>query len=381
MVKNKRIIISIFSFFIMVFIATITFANEGIGDKNIVNNQSVTENKTPSQEIHEGDLYLTEDNVNMDKIVNGNVYIIGKDVNITGQIGGNLFVLANKVNFKDAYIESSAYICANEVYFQAIASDLYVCSSTLEIPSDYGVYRDLKCYSKSSTILGLVGRNAEINTTSLTLEKEDAKASIYGDLNYSCQTEANIPDGTVEGAVNYHELTKASNNKKTFNIMEFIIKACSAIIFTLVIYGLTILFNKELVVKCTKILENKLLPAFGIGILALILVPIASIIFMISIVGVPVAIVLLVLYGLLLSISSSAFSIVTANIVCNKVGIVNNWLKALMVGGISLLVYIISIIPYVSILGFFIVILGFGTIIMTLFFKKIINKKEDKAEK
>lgn len=327
-----------------------------------------------NQDIHEGDLYLTGNDVTMDKLVNGNVYIFGNNVTVTGQIAGNLFVGANKLEFKDAYIESSAYICANSVNFGAVASDLYVCCNTLEIPTNYGVYRDLKSYSNSATLLGIIGRNADCEATTLSLSKDDAKATIYGDFNYGSISEIEIPEGSVEGETKYSKITRNDNQN---NISDYIYEALCAIIFTLVIYGLALLFTKGSIEKCTKITAKKFLPAFGIGLLTLILVPIASIILMITVVGLPLSFAILVFYGLLISLATSVFSIAIANILCDKFKLSNNWLKVLGIAIVSLLVYIIGIIPYVSILKILIVILGFGTLVMNMFFKNMKFEKEN----
>lgn len=333
---------------------------------------------TNSKDVHEGDLYLSGEDVTMDKLVNGNVYIMANNVTVTGQVAGNLFILANKATFTDAYIESSVYLCANEVNFKAVASDLYACCNTIEIPTNYGVYRDLKCYGNSLTILGIIGRNVECNVASLNLEKDDSKADIYGNLKYSSTKEIQIPDGAVQGETTFTQIAKQETKEK---VTDYLANAATAVVFTLVIYGLALLFSKSSIEKCTKIASKKFLPAFGIGILSLILIPVVSFLLLISIVGAPVSIALLVLYGLLLAISGSVFAISIANIISEKIKISNAWLKALCVAIVSLLVYIIGIIPYVSLIKFLIIILGFGIILMNMFFKNINFEKKDKKDK
>lgn len=330
------------------------------------------------KDVHEGDLYLTGEDVTMDQLVDGNVYIMANNVTVTGQIAGNLFVLANKATFTDAYIQSSVYLCANEVNFKAVANSLYACCNTLEIPTDYGVYRDLKCYSNSLTLLGIIGRDVECNVASLNLEKDDAKANIYGNLNYSSAKEIQVPDGAVQGETKYTPITKNENTEK---FTDYLLGATTAVVFTLIIYGLALLFSKNSIEKCTKITAKKFLPAFGIGLLALIVVPVVSFLLLISVVGVPVSIALLVLYGLLLAISCSVFSISIGNIISEKAKISNAWLKSLCVVIVALLVYIIGIIPYVSLIKFLVIILGFGTIIMNMFFKNINFEKKEKQNK
>ena len=330
---------------------------------------------TNSKDVHEGDLYLSGEDVTMDKLVNGNVYIMANNVTVTGQVAGNLFILANKATFTDAYIESSVYLCANEVNFKAVASDLYACCNTIEIPTNYGVYRDLKCYGNSLTILGIIGRNVECNVASLNLEKDDSKADIYGNLKYSSTKEIQIPDGAVQGETTFTQIAKQETKEK---VTDYLANAATAVVFTLVIYGLALLFSKNSIEKCTKIASKKFIPAFGIGLLALIVVPIVSFLLLISVVGVSVSLVLLLFYGLLLTISVSTLVISLANIIAEKMKISNAWLKALCVAIVSLLAYVLEVIPYGIILRILFITFGFGILIMNMFFKNI--KFEKKSE-
>lgn len=340
---------------------------------------SVTsEDNSNQKDVHEGDLYLTGEDVTMDKLVNGNVYIMANNVTVTGQVAGNLFILANKATFTDAYIESSVYLCANEVNFKAVASDLYACCNTLEIPTDYGVYRDLKCYSNSLTLLGIIGRDVDCNVASLSLEKDTSKANIYGNLNYSSAKEIQVPDGAVQGETKYTQIAKNENDSK---ISDYIIGAASAVVFTLVVYGLALLFSKNSIEKCTKIASKKILPAFGIGLLALIVVPIVSFLLLTSVIGVSVSLVLLLFYGLLLTISVSTLVISLANIIAEKMKISNAWLKALCVAVVSLLAYVLEVIPYGIILRILFITFGFGILIMNMFFKNINFEKKEKTKK
>ena len=205
-----------------------------------------------------------------------------------------------------------------------------------------------------------------------------AKANIYGNLNYSSAKEIQVPDGAVQGETKYTQIAKNENDTK---ISDYIIGAASAVIFTLVVYGLALLFSKNSIEKCTKIASKKILPAFGIGLLALIVVPIVSFLLLISVVGVSVSLVLLLFYGLLLTISVSTLVISLANIIAEKMKISNAWLKALCVAIVSLLAYVLEVIPYGIILRILFITFGFGILIMNMFFKNISFEKKEKQNK
>lgn len=356
--------------------------SEGAGDESDEVEAENTDDSAAAlqnQDIYEDDLYLTGNDVTMDKIVNGNVYIAANTVKVTGQVAGNLFIAANKVEFKDAYIESSTYICANEVYFQAVTTDMYVACNSLKIPANYGVYRDLKSFSNDFELLGIIGRNVYCHSANISLNNDESTANIYGDFNYSAGSEIEIPENSVQGEVKY---TQILDTEEEDSVGDYIYAGATAIVFTLVIYGLAMLFTKSSIEKSTKITAKKFLPAFGIGLLSIIAVPIASILLLITVVGVPVSFALLVFFGLLLSLSIPVFNISIGNIISDKLNITNAWLKVLFIAVVALLVYVIGIIPYVSIVKSIAFILGFGTLVLTLFFKKInFEKKEKKSSK
>lgn len=408
MLKNKtKLIVLLFT--IITFITTFSFAanetEEGIPeeyhrssettatDENTPNTDTSNETAPISEEggandetntssiqsdIHQSDLYLFDSDVTMDKLVNGNVYIFGNNVKITGQIAGNLYVCGNNVTVEDAYIQSSAYIVAQKITFGGIASDLYATCNSLEIPSDCGVYRDLRVGCNTAYITGIIGKDAFISTEALSLEKDGNIATIYGNLNYSSNSEINIPSGSVEGKVNY---SKSVQNEISISkkITNYLFEAACAIVFTLVIYLIALWLAPKTIESIKDTLSKHWLPSFGIGLLALILIPIISIILMISIIGVPLAFVLLVLYGLLLSISISVLSISLTKIIANKFNINKKLMNVLILILVSLVIWALKLIPFVGPIVYFILLLaGFGSIIMSTIFKNNKNINLDK---
>lgn len=336
-------------------------------------------------EIYEGDLYLFDSNVKMDKLVNGNVYIMGNNVEITGQVAGNIFVLGNNVTFNQSFIQSSVFVLANTVSFNAVSSDLYVSSSNLEIPAKFGVYRDLKASCGNVSISGNIGRDAYIDANSISLEKDNQKAAIYGDLNYTSQSEITVPDGSVEGEISYSK--KAVNTSSTRSLQSYIISLISTILFTLFIYLLLRLIAPKSMEKLSATATHSMPKILGLGILSLILIPIISIILMITVVGVPISFLLLVLYGLLISISTATFTIGISSLFCYKRNISKKLAQYLTITISTIIVWIVTILPFGigSIAQLIFTIVGLGIILFALFTKNInlansSDKKENKSE-
>ena len=178
--KNFKILAILLILLTVISSFSLCFADEA---KNEVvatdTNQEATTEKTAeeaetNQEVHNGDLYLFDNNVKMDKLVDGNVYIMGNNVEITGQVNGNLFVLANKVSFgtksefdnegketkkaESCYVRYSIFACAQEIYYNGACNDLYAACGNLEMTYDSYVIRDVKAVS-SNTILKATKNN------------------------------------------------------------------------------------------------------------------------------------------------------------------------------------------------------------------------------
>ncbi len=339
-----------------------------------------TTSETEEPEIHEDDLYLAGFDVTMDQLVNGNVYLYGNNITISGQIVGNLFVFGNTVNFDQAYIQGSVYVFANNVTFDAVASDLYITANHLEISPQFGVYRDLKGNCNSIIMAGTIGRNALLNTKSLSLEKDDATGVIYGNLQYSSPAEIQIPEGSVEGETTY---TKSSNDQSSKSILSYFINLIGVIIFTLFVYALLRVITPASMEHLSHSSTRKMPKIIGTGLLGLIAIPIISLLLIITVIGVPTALALLALYVLLIAFSTSAFTIGLSTLFCTKRGIQKRAAQYLVLVVSTIIVWIVTILPFNigTIAQVIFTIIGLGIILYALFAKKVDTTSSEEAPK
>lgn len=330
-------------------------------------------------DIYQDDLYLIDDEIVMDKLVDGNVYLMGKKVKITGQVAGNVYVFADNVEFENAYIQSSVYICANTVKFGAVSYDLYAACGSLEIPENFGVYRDIRVASNSITINGIVSRNAYLTSNNINVANT---ASIYGNLVYSSNSEQDIPKSRVDGDITFNQSKEEMPTTKDA-IVSIVVDVLSAIVLAFIIFGLGKWLAPKGLEKANTLLANKWLPAFGIGLLSCIIVlPIIMIVLLCTVVAAPVALLLLGLYILLLVISIPIVTITIANAISQKCKFTKIPMQLLMIAIVSIVLYAIHYIPYVGgIINFILTILGFGILIISIFLPKFNLEKKDKLPK
>lgn len=397
MLKNKKSLICVIVFLLITLISTFCFADNEVAESTtdqaaeaVTTSEEVTdattdeaidaETDTSLPEIHEGDLYLFGTDVTMDQLVDGNVYIFANNVTVTGQVAGNMYVFANRVTFTDAYIQYSTYITATIVEFGAVTTDLYANCMQLNVPGNYGAYRDMLVNAQTAYISGVAGRNVTVNASHLSLEKDGTAAMIYGDFTYTSPNEINIPEGAVEGEVQYSQETQTemtvADQVQKYSIMFF-----SAFITALILYLLARFCAKKSTGKAVQAVSNKWLPTFGIGLLGIILVPIVSIILILTLIGIPAALLLLAFYVLLLFISIPAITVILAKIMANKFKIDRVIPQILILLIVSIILSAIFLIPYVGIIvKLILAVLGFGAMLTAMFFKNSWVEKKEKKE-
>lgn len=393
MLKNKtKLIIAILT--ILLLISTITFATNDdaasiSSEGNVVStvpgdNAKTEENaeSTETPEIRDTDLYLFNDNIVMDQLIDGNVFLFGNNIEITGKVNGSLYVFGNKVTFKSgSYVVNTIYACANEIYFEGDANDLYVVCNTLNMSYDSFIVRDLRVCAGNFTFSGGVGRNAYVTADNFTFTTEEENDGIiFGDLNYSSKSELELSKDFVQGDLNYTEITATSYESTTQDIIIDKITDLLISLFTTIIVFLLILWlAPKFMDKSSSFVSSKTLPAFGIGLLGLIIVPIVAILLMCSTIGISIAFAALGLYVSILLIATSVVNICITNKIKEKFNFDKKYKTVLTLIATSIVVWALKQIPYVGgFIGFILFTIGIGIIVMYLFTK---NKKiETKTE-
>lgn len=343
---------------------------------------AVTTSET-EEEIYEGDLYLFDNNIVMDKLVDGNVFLFGSDVEITGQVNGNLFVFANKVSFNESYVRYSIFACANSVYYNGACNDLYVSTNNLEMTYDSYVVRDLKALSTSSVIKAAVGRDVDLIGTNVDFGEGENIPVFYGDLRYSAIKELEIPEGVITetGSVTYTSPYAINSENIVSTIADIAIGFISAIVTVLVIY---IVLKKSAPNFLEKLSDNKLsalklLKAFGIGLLASIVVLIFFVLLLGTTVGINLAFILALLFITLCIIAVPVLSIKITNLLKPTFKIEKTSMFYLILILVSIILYGIGLIPFVgTLLGLVIKLIAIGLLVdMYIPYKELSDEEKE----
>lgn len=369
MLKNKfKTLLVLTITFILLFCPFVMADDEDIDE---MDNEYAEETDTISGESQndsskENDVYIFDNDVTLDYPVSGNVFIFANNVNIKSKIEGDLFVCAKNLTIENAYVYNNVFVAAENFKLNGVVFDLYSACSKVDIGEDGYVYRDIHSGSNEINILGKIGRNAYIDCNKISLASDgdnSESATIYGDLNYSSTSEANISEDLVGGKVNFTPMSVKSTN----TWKDILISIVTSIIFVVLVYLAITWLAPNFKKKLDDTLTKNIGAVIGLGILALIVIPIIAFVLLITSVGATAALLLGTLYGVLLAISSTIFIIAISSIISNKVNVNNTFAKIGIVAGLTLIISLLKLVPYLStIITIICVWLGTGIIVKQL---------------
>ena len=359
MKKLKNIILTIF--LIVICISGVAYA-----DNTTSSDLQVTEKNSKSIN---SDLYLTGDSLEVNQNVEGNAFIIGKEVTVSSKIDGNLMIMANKVNLtENSYVDASIFIVANDIEFDTLSSHLYAVCNNLTISTNHGVYKDLYVLGNNVNIFGEVGRDAYVYANCLSLSGSNSVGKIKGNLTYSLPQNVDFPQGSIVGEKNF---VKKFNTYVAPSFIDILFQFINAIFAVSLIYLILKFFMAKGLQKASSCLAHSFWKVFFIGLASLILIPIISILLIISNVASLIGLILIAIYVLMLVISPYILSSILGRRIANNAKQNKVLIEYLITIAVALVLSAVSIIPYIGfIVGLFISILGLGVIIYNLFFHK-----------
>lgn len=315
-----------------------------------------------------GDLFVLQNNSSIEEDVDGNLYIMADNVDIAANVYGNIFVMGRNVNIK-GNIEGSAFILAenlNFVYGQV--KDVYFYANNISVSEEAVILREAKMMGDAITISGSITGDMYSQAETITLSET---GSITGKLVYSAKELYQANEDQI-GSTEKQEIQNEEVKEKSV----FVSKAEDVLYETftaLFIIGLIVLMaNKNMEGKIT--VADSVKGVIG-GIVWIIVIPVIVVLLMITLIGLPFSIILLMIYILMFFVAIPAMSLQISAYILN----IKNKDSKVLLWLLAVVIYCgLAILREIPTLGIIITLLagtyGFNLIIKTLFSKK---KKED----
>jgi len=319
----------------------------------------------------DADIYTNGENVVLEENVNGSVHITATSVNITSnQIEGNLFVIADEINI-NSYIKGSAFLIANTINFNGEVYDLYTISNNLNINSDSNC-NSIKTISENLNIEGNVERNLYAISSNLNLV-ENSNVLING--NIYCLGEV-FGDKTKAENIEFYT-PNFEIKEETVNAIEKGLKTAFFVLTVstgfLIIMAIVIFTSRKRIENVD--ISNNFFKYIGDGLVYYLLSILISILLMVTIIGIPFAILLLVLITLLMAkITLPLATIEIAKLMLKNKERKSKILVTLIAFFVFLCVQYLKLVPVIgNLLNLILSLYGFGIIVNAL----LKNKKNE----
>lgn len=335
----------------------------------------------------DGDVLLFGTEILVDATINGDLIIIGAKVDIRGQVSQDLRVAAGQLTV-DATIGDDASLIAGQITLSPssqINNSLLAAAGYISL--DAPVKNNLSLLANQIRFDGQAQKNATLRAETVTIQ---SNAFINGDLTITSTQQPTIdPQAVINGELIQNQPppspTQPLIKKLPFKgsliqrISALVILEKTALLALDIFLGLLLItLLPKLTHSLTKTALRETSLALGWGFIILILIPILGTLLLISLIGIPIAVLLFMLYGFSFYAAKLIISLTLGAKLLNDPRL-NHPFKNFILG--VFIISILRLIPLVGWLTYFVFILvGLGSIVLqqkTAFRKlmKINNKK------
>lgn len=307
-----------------------------------------------------GDVFCAGQNVTISGKVDGDIICAGQTVHISGTVTGDVRVAGQTITMTavvdgNLSVASQSFSLAQE---GKVGQDATVGGNDVTLNGSIG--RDLVVGGTTVTLAHTIGRNVTVDSNDLTIQD---KARINGNLTYTSESKANVASGAqITGATIHNERAPKKDNYGQvfgFSLMVGIVVVVALVATSLV---LVLLFPAPFHAAIKRAQGNSL-KTFLTGLLASFAVPVLIVALMVTIIGIPLALLLILVWLLILMLSGPFFSYFIGRKILKKQ---TNPIPIMLVG--ALVVKLALFVPILGVAVFLAIIwLGTGIVLRELF--------------
>ena len=298
-------------------------------------------------------------------LIEDDVTVIGRDIDIEGDIGDSLRAAAERIR-TDAHIKGDIIVFGKSVKLfenSIVEGDAVICAEEVEI--DGKILQNLKVYAKKVKIKGEIVKDVKAKAARIILLPG---ARIGGDLSYTCPQEIELRgDAQVIGETSWEkpvEMKIKSLVSPTTYSRRLIRK--SLLFLPLMLIGLILIAITPRQIRMTMDSMHKIPgKSLGFGFIFFVCVPVGTIILFATIVGIPLALIILLIYFSALYVSKlfAGMSIAMRIFHLQDKQGKRPMVMALIVGAV--IVVLLSTIPKIGgFVGLLLVIFGLGGLVV-----------------
>lgn len=329
------------------------------------------------------DYFATGDTVEIHGTVNGDLYAAARKVIVEGIINGDVIVTAGTVNISGK-VSQDARIAGGKITITGnIRRNVSVAGGYVEILGPAGVGGSILAFGGELILSAPVGGNVKAAAGEMLISdtidgdveaaagkiRLTPEAQINGDLTYSSEEEISLePGAVISGTVTRKDSSGFFDiSAEKMSVVFFGTYIFTALVnfFSTLLIGLILLYLcPEFMKRTVEILREKTLSSAGAGFLAVILTPIIIISLMLTILGIPLALILTGIYIIYLYVSRVFVIHWAGHLVLKKSGKESSSGWVFFTG---LIVFtVLSVIPVIGgIITFLATVFGLGSLLLS----------------
>jgi len=327
-----------------------------------------------SGEVIDSDLYVAGGTIIIDGTINGDLIAAGKIIRVNGPVNGSIIAAGGTVDINGEVTHAVRIIGETLNISGTIGRDLLVAGEEVSLASTAEIGSDLLLGAGTALIDGLIKGDINSGVESLTIA---STASIQGKLTYISENEANIQSGAqIRGpithklpdvkerlAVGTHRLPDVKERLTLVGFWGRVIGFLMTLVFGIII----VLLAPRRMKAVTESIRTRPWASLGWGVIILIFTPIAAGIVCITIIGLPLGLITLVLYGIAIYLTQLFAGLLIGQLIIGSSKGVET--RAALVGALALGLAILSLlrlIPYLDfVIGLATVLFGLGAILVS----------------
>jgi cytoskeletal protein CcmA (bactofilin family) len=333
-----------------------------------------------AEEVVDGNYYAAGETIEILGTVNGDVYAVGGQVLVKGTVNGDLITAGGVVDIS-GYIDQDVRVAGGQVSINAaVGKNLSAAGGNVLLSETASVGNALQVAAGTVIVKSSVGSETMIAAGSATIEGKlngslEAKvgnlrispnAAILGNVDYWSPEEANISQAAgISGSITKHLPVKNLTPSTQKQIDKFvhgadILSKLLSITTTLIIGLILIKAFPNCTSRTLKALRQRPWASLGIGFASIILVPVASVLLILTLFGTPLGILSLIIFATYLFYARIYVIIALGDFLMKKLNQTNNSLISLLIG--IVIYYALTSLPLLgSIVKLITVFLGVGS--------------------
>ncbi|MFC1992687.1 hypothetical protein ACFLV3_02605 [Chloroflexota bacterium] len=340
-----------------------------------------------SGEVVNDDLYITSGDIIINGTVNGDVFAVGRSITINGRVDGGISFGGQTAVINGEITNSLRFGGQSIIVNGIIGRDLVVGSSQLSVSSAGQIDGDLVFGAGTAQINGFIGDSILGGAGEVTLANNiggdvtlgvdrltiTSGADIQGALKYTSQNEASIQSGAkISGDISHLIPERSEKEWGAKGILAGITgaviwKTLSYVMIFIIGIILILIAKKRMILMHTAIQKSPW-QTLGWGALILIATPIAAVIVMITVIGLPLGIISLVLWGIALYLSQILVALLLGRLIIRQNRELNS--TGFMIGALALgllVLFALRLIPIIGwIVSLLVMVFGLGTLITSV---------------